>query len=336
MPSYLTARTPEEWNAPAYAGKPGHVESYFFKGNDLENNRAFWIKFTIFSPLSGDPLGEVWAILFDQKNCTVLGAKESYPLSSCVLAKGKPIQMGNSWFTSERSEGIVATKTGEKIQWNLNFSCEIEPLALFPLRLMYLLPLPRSKTVTPYPDLVFSGTITSPLGVWTLEKVRGCQGHNWGKEHAYSYAWTHCNLFTRKEGIVYEGLSARVRIGKKIAPPLSLGALILPGGNTLYFRGLKALRSKEIEYDFTSYRFTLPGEHYILEGEAKLSPALAAGLTYYNPDGEKGYCLNSKTAELTIRLRNREGRTVEEFFSPAGAALEILTRDSEHPVRMIL
>jgi hypothetical protein len=169
-----------------------------------------------------------------------------------------------------------------------------------------------------------------------MKNARGCQGHNWGKEHAYSYAWVHCNLWEKKEGIVFEGLSARVKVGERILPPLSLGALLLPGGNTLYFRGVKAMRSREVEYDATRYRFILPGRHYILEGEARMEPEISAGLTYLNPDGTPGYCLNSKTSSLVLRLKNYDGRIVEEFRSPGSSALEILTRDPDHPVKMIL
>lgn len=336
MASYLTAKTPEEWNTPAYRGRNGHVESYFLKGNDPGEGRAFWLKFTLYAPRTGENhLAEVWAILFDLKGRRVLGAKESYPVTSALLAPGA-IQIGSSLFKGTTTSGTLRTQGGEEITWELRMESLAPPLVLFPTRLMYLTPVPRSKTVTPYPDLLFHGTIRSPLGTWELKGARGCQGHNWGKEHAHSYAWVHCNLFEKHEGLVYEGLTARVRIGRRLSPPISIGALLLPGGDTLFFNRLESLRSKEVDYDHTRYRFRLPGKHYVLEGEASLEPEMAAGLTYLNPDGEKGYCLNSKTSSLILRLKNHEGRVVEEFVSPQTAALEILTRDPQHPVKMIL
>lgn len=336
MLTYIKARTAEEWNLPAYRGKGGHVESYFLKGNDPETLRAFWIKFTIYAPLRGNPLGEVWAILFDPHSRTVIGAKESYLLSECSLEGGKPIRMGHSTLSSTSTEGKIHNGEGKEIRWSLSFRSELPPLVLFPSRLMYHLPLPRSKTVTPHPYLLFSGTIHSPLGEWAFRNAPGCQGHNWGKEHAFSYAWVHCNLWEKREGIVFEGLSARVKVGKRILPPLSLGALILPGGKTLFFRGIKALTSRDIHFDPTTYRFSLRGEFYTLEGEARMDPQVSAGLTYLNPDGTPGYCLNSKTSDLVLKLINSDGRVVEEFRSHQTSALEILVRDPDHPVKMIL
>jgi hypothetical protein len=67
-----------------------------------------------------------------------------------------------------------------------------------------------------------------------------------------------------------------------------------------------------------------------------MDPQVSAGLTYLNPDGTPGYCLNSKTSDLVLKLINSDGRVVEEFRSHQTSALEILVRDPDHPVKMIL
>jgi hypothetical protein len=56
------------------------------------------------------------------------------------------------------------------------------------------------------------------------------------------------------------------------------------------------------------------------------------GLYYQNPDGAMTYCLNSKIARLTLRLRPRQGE--ELVLASSAAALEIGTRDPEHGVEM--
>ncbi|HLW90191.1 MAG TPA: hypothetical protein VKS78_02670, partial [Roseiarcus sp.] len=45
----------------------GHYESYFQRANHPTEPKAFWIRYTIFSP-AGRPreaIGELWAIAFD-------------------------------------------------------------------------------------------------------------------------------------------------------------------------------------------------------------------------------------------------------------------------------
>jgi hypothetical protein len=300
------------------------------------SGRAFWIKFTLFVPYEGEPLAEVWAILFDLSRRKVLGIKEEHPLSTARFEKEGGISVGSSLLSLKKTTGRVTNPERGFVSWDLSWESHYPPLVLFPYGWMYSFPLPKSKTVTPYPHLLFSGTIESPLGRWDLIKTPGCQGHNWGKEHTYQYAWVHGNTFRGREGVVFEGVSAQVRVLGRVLPPLTLGILLLPGGGMIPFHRFSSLRKNRGEWGYSSYRFTLVNRSYRLEGEGSLDPSMTAGLTYRNPDGEVGYCLNSKTSSLTLTLYNREGRVVDRLESENGSALEILTRSPDHPVQMIL
>ena len=52
-------------NVLRYAGRPGHVESYFLRANDPDRPRAIWLKVTVFAPLHGEAQVESWLVYFD-------------------------------------------------------------------------------------------------------------------------------------------------------------------------------------------------------------------------------------------------------------------------------
>lgn len=336
--SSILDRTSAQWNEPVYRpGTCNHLESYFLKGNDPQTLRAYWIKFTVYAP-KNDPanaVGEVWAVVFDTPAQRVLAAKQVYSMSECVLTPGC-IRMGASNLRQDGSEGELVTPSGVRLAWNLRYDGDSVPLVPFPWAWMYTARLPKTKTVTPHPDSRHSGRIVVGSDTWELREVPGMQGHNWGREHAYRYAWVHCNLFADgATRAVFEGFSAQLKIGPLLTPPISVGVLWLPDGRKLAFNRLKALRSPEVTIQHTQYRFRYAHADYRLSGAAEADAAAMAGLVYRNPDGTVSHCLNSKTANLRLMLEGPAGELLH-LTSDRGAALETLTRDNDHPVRMLV
>jgi len=203
----------------------------------------------------------------------------------------------------------------------------------FPMPGMYRAPLPRSKLVTPQPDLVFDGIATVDGQELRIDRWRGMQGHNWGSTHAEFYAWGHCNVWDHENGPVLEAVSARVRLGPVVTPMLTL----------------ICLRHEGMSYDLTSprgwlrnrgevdgRRWHFAGERAGVRVEADISGQAQdfVGLYYPNPDGRMTYCLNTKLAMARVRIV-LPGREPSDWLTRA-AAFEIGTRDPDHGIRMLV
>ncbi|MDY0002529.1 MAG: hypothetical protein RBU30_14635, partial [Polyangia bacterium] len=212
------------------------MESFFLKANDPASDRAFWLKFTILAPVGGrEAVGEVWAILFDGHK-EQRAAKETFPVEALALGPGGVgITLGECEFGPGRSRGRLRGKDGTVFRWDLRFDGERAPLKPFPYAWMYTAPFPKSKSLTPTSDTRFEGFVEAGELRFEVASWPGMQGHNWGKSHAERYAWAHCNVFADPDGravdAVFEGFSARIRLGPVVTPFLT-ACLLTHGGRT--------------------------------------------------------------------------------------------------------
>jgi hypothetical protein len=152
----------------------------------------------------------------------------------------------------------------------------------------------------------------------------GMQGHNWGREHAREYAWGQV-VFPAVDGapgVMVEGYTARVRIGRWTTPRLSALVVVREGRELRFDRTFDPWR-QESEVGDLRWRVALAGRdgEATLEMEA-LQPETAC-LRYDNPDGTPSYCFNSKLARarLSVRPVNADAFACE---SAHGGALELL------------
>jgi hypothetical protein len=181
-----------------------------------------------------------------------------------------------------------------------------------------------------------SGDITVNGEKWSLDAWPGLLGHNWGRGHAFLYAWGHCNVWDdakekEAEELVLEGVSARVKVGPALSPMMTL----------------LCVRHRGVRYDvnaiadlvrnrgsITPRRWTFRGANALcrVEGEMWGETDDFVGLYYANPSGAMTHCLNSKIARARVELTLRGRAPV--VVQSSRAALEIGTRDPSHGVRM--
>jgi len=322
-----------DWNAVRFdPERRGHVESYFFKLNDPGGRRALWLKATILSRSSGaGPLAEAWAIAFDREGEHV-AAKEVVAYEAAHFSRDElSVRVSNLRFEEGRLEGRVAG-ANHRIEFGLRFSTDVAPLVPYPSRRMYTGRLPSSKFVSPHPDSVFGGHYSVDGREIAVEGWRGMQGHNWGTKHAELYGWGHCNQWHEEPELVLEGVTARVKLGRILAPPLTLVTVIYRGERYAFNRPSELLHARG-SVTARSWRFRARTRRARIEGELLADTGDFAGLYYENPDGEMTYCLNSKIARGSVRLEI-EGRP-PVIATTRSAALEIGTKDPEHAVRMV-
>lgn len=324
----------------------GHVESYFLKANEPNGERALWVKATIFcSSVEPDrAVAEGWAIAFDKRSGKAknIAVKHTLPYSSASFgASGLDVGWAFTPPSASREErmeirpgktsGFISRRE-QSIDWSLSFAGEASPFVPFPHPSMYTGRFPKSKTLTPYPDLVMNGEVVVSGERWEISGWRGMQGHNWGVGHADLYAWCHVNAWEGDtEELVVEALSGRVRVGPVLTPVLTLVCARYRGVTYLWNGPLELVRNHG-DIGLRHYSFSAENGFARIEGSFESTTDDMVGLYYPNPEGPMTYCLNSKLSRANVRLSVR-GRAPVVATSKQ-AALEIGTRDSEHGVRM--
>ncbi len=319
----------------------GHVESYFFRANHPTERKAIWLKATICA--SPDPdrgaKADAWCIYFDGDAGIVWGNRETIALDHAIFDTDKvprQVEIGESQFElgpQGRSKGSMKNDKGS-CRWDLSWQAEPgalgAPLSIFPSDRMVDGAFPKSKLLTPQPVLQYKGSIVFNAQTISIDGWLGMQGHNWGQEHAFEYAWGHC-VFSDAQGRAHamvEGFTGRIRIAGRVTPQMS--ALVVRRGNQTYkFNYLFDFWRQQAAVEGMSWSMTLRSQ----DGEANMSmvadPKEMVCLGYYNPDGHLAYCMNSKLARVRLRV-NPFNDDAFECTSEHGGALEIL-RDAPAP-----
>ncbi|HJN75912.1 MAG TPA: hypothetical protein QGF58_18420 [Myxococcota bacterium] len=305
------------------AGAGGHVESWFLRANDPDSRRAFWLKTTLLQDLEGRAVAEAWCCTFD--GADTWGGRSTVPLGEARLVG--PLVVGACEMDLEA--GTCRGEIGDR-SWDLRFERAPAPLAaplcMMPMARMKEWPVPRSKLLTPAPALLFSGTMSWGGQEVAIEQWPGMQGHNWGKEHAHTYAWGQC-LFSDDEGVfaMVEAFSGRLAMAGRLTPFIS-GMVVRRGDRVYRWDRLVDLWNQEPEVHDTHWRLRLRGPDGDAELRMRALPDEMVTLGYRNPDEHLSYCFNSKLAEveLVVNPTTGDGFTCR---SPHGGALEMLRRE---------
>lgn len=312
----------------------GHVESYFLKLNDSEGRRALWLKATILVREGGTPrASEAWAIAFDRDGRHV-AVKESTPLAQARFGRGGlDVAVAGLRLTPGRVSGEVKSG-GARVSFDLRFSMDAAPIVPLPSARMYETKLPSSKLVSPHPDARFWGTYAIDGETIAVDGWRGMQGHNWGSRHAELYAWCHGSQWDGVDDLVVEGVTARVKVGPVLAPPMTL-LCVRHRGVAYDFNAPLALARSRGTIDVRGRRWTFSAKSALatISGEMWADTSDFVGLAYENPDGAITHCLNSKIARGRVRL-SVHGKP-DVTATTRAAALEIATKDPDHGVTML-
>ena len=314
--------TVEQWNGTRFdpESKAGHYESWFLRANAPKGERAFWIRYTIFSPKGRpqDAVGELWAITFAERH--IVAVKEQHPLARCSFAKDRlDVAIGEAKLDGRTLRG-KASANGHTIAWDLRYAGGDPPILLLPERL-YATRIPRAKALVARPLAVFTGSIDVDGTALAITDWVGSQNHNWGSRHTDRYAWGQVAGFDEEPDAFLECSTARLKLGPVWTPPMSPVVLRL-GKETFEFNGLaRAVRALGA-YAPYQWHIETRDKAATLDIRIEADPTDFVALRYGNPPGGTKICLNSKVArcELTV---TRAGRPPMTYHS-ARAAFEIL------------
>jgi hypothetical protein len=307
-------------NAPRFPlSSKGHVESWFFRANDPQSPRAFWLKATVLRRDDGTAVAEAWCALFDGDQ--TFAEKITVPLADARF--GDDIAIGACAFDL----GGSAVGAVEVASWDVRWTADDRlgaPMIPYPSRRFVDGAFPKSKLLTPVPVAGFAGSIVWNGRTISVDGWTGMQGHNWGRAHALEYAWGQC-VFPDGRGrphCVAEGFSGRIKVAGVTTPTIS--SLVVRRDDREYrFDRLFDLWNQQATVRDMTWTARFAGA----DGEAMLSmeadPRQMVCLGYHNPDGRLSYCLNSKLASTILRV-NPVNEPGFECRSRHGGALEFL------------
>ncbi|WP_229476973.1 hypothetical protein [Massilia rubra] len=314
--------------------RAGHYESYFLRANEAGRARAFWIRYTFFSP-AGQPqlaLGEVWAVWFDGEQRRIVALKNQFALADCLIGAGAPdLLIGHAHLSASCLAGS-ASGPGHSIAWALGYDAPHPPLLLLPASL-YGGRFPQAKALVGAPGALFSGQLDIDGETVAVDQWRGSQNHNWGSRHTDTYAWGQVAGFDDAPEVFLECSTARLRWGPLRSPQMSLVVLRI-GTLALSLNSItQALRTRARIAGFT-WDLDARADGVRVEIRIDAPREAFAGLHYPNPPGGIKTCLNSKLAScsMTVTLRDEPPR---RYSSRHGAAFEILTDRTDHGVAIL-
>ena len=324
----------DRWNAARFTpgSTAGHYESWFLRANDASGRRAFWIRYTIFSP-RGRPVeavGELWAIVFDRETHKIVATKQVEPMRSCKFAKDRLDVAIAGARLDDRSLRGSAAANGHTIAWDLRYTGDQPPL-LFLAERLYAAPIPRAKSLVPLPLARFTGTITVDGESIAVDDWLGSQNHNWGAKHTDRYAWGQVAGFDDAPDAFLECSTARLKLGPLWTPPMSPVVLRL-GDETLRWNALgRAIRARG-DYEPYNWQIDTDGPDGALTLRISATAADFVALNYANPPGGIKICLNSKIAHCELTLRRRGTTTTLRSSRAAFEILDDRAPPGVHPV----
>lgn len=309
----------------------GHYESFFVRANHPTRPLAFWIRYTIFSPIHHpeQAVGELWAIAFDGETGRHVAVKRELPYAECAFgSSGLSARVGEARLEAGSLAG-EAESGGHTIRWEMTYTGDTAPLLLLPLA-AYARPQPKAKSLVALPLAVFSGTLTVDGSPIEIVHWMGSQNHNWGERHTDHYAWGQVAGFSDAPETFLEVVTARRRLGPLWSPFVTL-LVVRHKGEEIALNSLSPLHRARGSFKPFTWSFRGETEQARVAGEITAPVEAFVGLTYHNPPGGDKYCLNTKLATCALTIEQRAGsgwRKPERLVAPQRAAFEILT---DHP-----
>jgi len=312
----------------------GFYESYFQRANHPTRPLAFWIRYTIFSPKGRpqDAIGELWAVWFDGERRAHAVAKSEFPGGQFGFSRdGLFARVGTAALQPGKLQGTAESR-GHRIDWDLSFAGDEEPLFLLPPQL-YSAGLPKAKALVGLPMARYRGSLVVDGARVDIDDWTGSQNHNWGAKHTDRYAWGQVAGFDNAPDSFLEVATGQLKIGPLWTPRMT-PVVLRHGGEEYALRTLgQAILRARGRFGYFHWDFHSREGGVEIEGHISAPKEAFVGLRYYNPPGGEKWCLNSKLASCRLTLK-RDGRPTEMLETANRAAFEILTDDLSHGVEI--
>jgi hypothetical protein len=307
--------------------KPPYYESRFVRANHPNQAVALWLRETLLLPTVGEPVADVWVMVFDPEGAGNRALKVGHPIEAADYRYGTgadtwTARIGDTTIDDVSARGTV-TGDGRSATWGLSIAPGDEP----PVKLLtergYRAPFPTAKTLVRHPLATFDGRLDFDGGL-DVDGWRGSVNHNWGRRHTPAYAFGQVCGFDEVAESTLEIVTAHAAVGPVMLPPTTLFVLRHARGE---FAVRSVLAARRTHGSYRPFNWTFGGRAgaATMEGELTADPSDVIGLTYYDTGGATKYCYNSALATCRIWLSgNVSGngelvasrRTMFEIVSP--------------------
>ncbi len=302
----------------------GHYESFYLRAAHPSEPLGVWIRYTVHKRPNAEPNGSLWFTLFDAHADEPWATKVTEP--GPRLPKGGFIEIAGATFGPEAVGGSAGEAT-----WDLHYTGNEDPLLHLPRDWMYNAKVPRTKTLSPRPAALYSGTVKVGERAIELDRWPGMVGHNWGAEHAERWVWMH--------GIGFEGSGedtwidaaiGRVKLGPLTTPWMGNGAISIDG-QRYRLGGIEKTRSIRVNERPTRCDFLLPGEGITVRGTVGSDAKNFVAWVYADPAGPEHNTANCSIADMELTV-SRKGEPDLVLAARAGASYELGMRETGHGI----
>ncbi|MDN4522568.1 DUF4175 domain-containing protein [Mycolicibacterium austroafricanum] len=298
--------------------KAPYYESRFIRANDPDTARAVWLRETLLLPTVGEPVADVWVMVFDPSGHRAV--KQQFTIAEAAFGY-------DDWtarIASTALDDTAACGALTDARWDLAITASgQEPVRVLSDR-AYQSRFPTAKTTVRDPLARFDGRLEISgrgvdIGSWT-----GSVNHNWGTRHTPAYAYGQVCGFDNAPDATLEIVTARA----------ALGPVLLPGVTLFVFRhegqqfAVRSIRgSLQSHGRYAPFRWTFGARvgEQMIEGEITTVPSDVIGLTYSDTHGGVKYCYNSAIANCRIQVAGKAFERSE--LVSRRAMFEILTDD---------
>ena len=302
----------------------GLYESYYIRAVQPGGGLGFWIRHTIHKRPGEDPKGSVWFTLFDAAAERPAASKVTLPAPEAIADGG--VEVGESRLRPGEATGSARSDRCDAA-WELEFSSAEEPFFHLPRRWMYGGPLPRTKSLSPWPSARFEGKVVVDGREIAVDGWHGMLGHNWGAEHADRWIWLHA-IDGGDPSTWLDAVIGRIKVGPVTLPWIANGCLAL-GGARHRLGGPAAARRTEVRERPERCEFVLPGRDLTVQGEVSAPRKDFVGWVYADPDGGEHNTVNCSIADMTLSV-SRPGEPPLSLQLSGGAAYELGMRETDH------
>jgi hypothetical protein len=303
-----------------------YYESRFVRANHPNRPQALWLRETLLLPTAGEPVADVWVMVFDPDGAGNRALKVGHPLTAADYryetgADAWTARIAETTIDDTSAQGTV-TADGRVATWDLR----IDPGAAPPVRLLtergYRAPFPTAKTMVRHPLATFDGRLELDGATIDVRGWTGSVNHNWGRRHTPAYAFGQVCGFDEVPDASLEIVTAHAAIGPISLPTTTLFVL-RHGGGEIAVRSILAARRTRGDYRPFAWSFEGRAGAGKVEGEITADPADVIGLTYQDTTGKTKYCYNSALATCRIRMSDSAFGDIE-LVADRRAMFEIL------------
>lgn len=314
---------------------PGHYEVWYLTLNHRASGTGIWIRYALEAPLQAEARAEIWFAHFDGRRPDhTFGIHRAFPIADMV-AEADPfaVSIGAALLRHDRARGELRG-AGHRAAWDLSWTPAPRTHHHMPPLLYRSLgrrgSITDSSVLSPNLDVAMQGWIEVDGRRLELDGEPGGQTHLWGRKHVHGWAWGRATAFEGHPGAAIETLTARVKRGGRVAPPLTVLALYLDG-EELRFNRMRNIPFNRGSSGTGFYRFSAATATARVEGEFSCRPEDMVMAEYEDPDGEPIFCANTEIADLRVTVFRRSGplgrwRESTVLVAPRTAHFEVASR----------